>query len=47
VDSEVIRLATVRAYNHNVTDLPHPAGEDRWQLEANQLLIKVQYAWRL
>jgi hypothetical protein len=34
-------------YNHNVTELPHPVGEDRWQLEANQLLIKVQYAWRL
>lgn len=34
-------------YNHNVANLPHIAGEDRWQLESNQLLVKVQYAWRL
>jgi hypothetical protein len=29
-------------YNHNVRSLL-----DRWQLESNQLLIKLQYAWRL
>ncbi|MBI4888273.1 MAG: hypothetical protein HY824_14360, partial [Acidobacteria bacterium] len=29
-------------YNHNVRSLV-----DRWQLESNQLLVKVQYAWRL
>jgi hypothetical protein len=28
-------------YNHNVHSLL-----DRWQLESNQLLIKLQYAWR-
>jgi hypothetical protein len=28
-------------YNHNVRSLL-----DRWQLESNQLLIKLQYAWR-
>jgi hypothetical protein len=29
-------------YNHNVRSLL-----DRWQLDSNQLLIKMQYAWRL
>lgn len=29
-------------YNHNVRSLV-----DRWQLDSNQLLIKLQYAWRL
>ncbi len=29
-------------YNHNVRSLV-----DRWQLESNQLLVKLQYAWRL
>jgi len=29
-------------YNHNLRSLA-----DRWQLESNQLLIKLQYAWRL
>ena len=29
-------------YNHNVQSLL-----ERWQLESNQLLIKLQYAWRL
>ena len=29
-------------YNHNVRSLV-----DRWQLESNQLLIKLQYAWRM
>ena len=29
-------------YNHNVHSLV-----DRWQLESNQLLVKLQYAWRL
>jgi hypothetical protein len=29
-------------YNHNVRSLL-----DRWQLDSNQLLVKVQYAWRL
>lgn len=29
-------------YNHNVQSIV-----DRWRLESNQLLIKVQYAWRL
>jgi hypothetical protein len=29
-------------YNHNVRSLL-----DRWQLDSNQLLIKVQHAWRL
>jgi len=29
-------------YNHNVHSLL-----DRWQLESNQLLVKLQYAWRL
>jgi hypothetical protein len=29
-------------YNHNVRSLL-----DRWQLESNQLLIKLQYAWRV
>jgi len=28
-------------YNHNVRSLT-----DRWQLESNQLVAKVQYAWR-
>lgn len=28
-------------YNHNVRSLL-----DRWQLESNQLLVKLQYAWR-
>jgi hypothetical protein len=28
-------------YNHNVSDI-----EDRWRLDSNQLLVKVQYAWR-
>lgn len=28
-------------YNHNVRSLV-----DRWQLESNQLLVKLQYAWR-
>ena len=28
-------------YNHNVRSIL-----DRWQLDSNQLLIKVQYAWR-
>ncbi|MGH9146956.1 MAG: hypothetical protein ACRD1Q_09620, partial [Vicinamibacterales bacterium] len=29
-------------YNHNVRSLL-----DRWELDSNQLLIKLQYAWRL
>jgi hypothetical protein len=29
-------------YNHNVSSML-----ERWQLESNQLLIKLQYAWRL
>jgi hypothetical protein len=29
-------------YNHNVRSLV-----DRWQLESNQLLVKLQYAWRM
>ena len=29
-------------YNHNVRSLL-----DRWQLESNQLLVKLQYAWRM
>jgi hypothetical protein len=29
-------------YNHNVRSLV-----DRWQLDSNQLLVKLQYAWRL
>jgi len=29
-------------YNHNLRSIA-----DRWQLESNQLLIKLQYAWRL
>jgi hypothetical protein len=29
-------------YNHNVRSLL-----ERWELESNQLLIKLQYAWRL
>jgi hypothetical protein len=29
-------------YNHNVVDLL-----DRWELDSNQLLVKVQYAWRM
>jgi len=29
-------------YNHNVRELL-----DRWRLDSNQLLVKVQYAWRL
>ena len=28
-------------YNHNVRDI-----FDRWQLESNQLLVKLQYAFR-
>ena len=28
-------------YNHNVEDFT-----DRWQLESNQLIVKVQYAFR-
>ena len=28
-------------YNHNVSDIA-----DRWQLDSNQLLIKLQYAFR-
>jgi hypothetical protein len=29
-------------YNHNVRSLL-----DRWELDSNQLLVKLQYAWRL
>jgi hypothetical protein len=29
-------------YNHNVRSLL-----ERWQLESNQLVIKVQYEWRM
>ena len=29
-------------YNHNLRDIL-----DRWQLDSNQLLVKLQYAWRL
>ena len=29
-------------YNHNVRSLV-----DRWQLDSNQLLVKLQYAWRM
>jgi hypothetical protein len=29
-------------YNHNVRSML-----DRWRLDSNQLLIKLQYAWRL
>jgi hypothetical protein len=28
-------------YNHNVRQL-----DDRWQLDSNQLLVKMQYAFR-
>ena len=28
-------------YNHNVRDIA-----DRWQLDSNQLLVKLQYAFR-
>ena len=28
-------------YNHNLRSLA-----DRWQLQSNQLLMKMQYAWR-
>ncbi len=28
-------------YNHNVRDI-----RDRWRLDSNQLLVKLQYAWR-
>ena len=29
-------------YNHNVRSLL-----DRWELQSNQLLVKIQYAWRM
>ena len=29
-------------YNHNVRSI-----EERWELQSNQLLVKLQYAWRL
>jgi hypothetical protein len=29
-------------YNHNVQ-----SQLDRWRLESNQLLVKLQYAWRM
>jgi hypothetical protein len=29
-------------YNHNVRSIL-----ERWQLDSNQLLIKLQYAWRM
>jgi hypothetical protein len=29
-------------YNHNVQD-----ALDRWRLASNQLLVKLQYAWRM
>ena len=29
-------------YNHNVRSVL-----DRWRLDSNQLLVKLQYAWRL
>ena len=29
-------------YNHNVRSIV-----DRWRLDSNQLLVKLQYAWRL
>jgi hypothetical protein len=29
-------------YNHNVQSML-----DRWRLDSNQLLIKLQYAWRV
>jgi hypothetical protein len=29
-------------YNHNIRSIT-----DRWRLDSNQLLIKLQYAWRL
>jgi hypothetical protein len=29
-------------YNHNLQSL-----QDRWRLESNQLLVKLQYAWRM
>ena len=32
----------VVVYNHNLQSTL-----DRWQLESNQLLVKLQYAWRL
>ena len=28
-------------YNHNVEDFT-----DRWELESNQLIVKIQYAFR-
>ena len=28
-------------YNHNVQSIA-----ERWQLDSNQLVMKVQYAWR-
>lgn len=29
-------------YNHNVQSIV-----DRWRLDSNQLLVKLQYAWRV
>jgi len=29
-------------YNHNIRSIV-----DRWRLDSNQLLIELQYAWRL
>lgn len=29
-------------YNHNIRSIV-----DRWRLDSNQLLVKLQYAWRL
>ena len=29
-------------YNHNLRSLL-----DRWSLDSNQLLVKLQYAWRM
>ncbi|MEO8679546.1 MAG: hypothetical protein ABI665_10900 [Vicinamibacterales bacterium] len=28
-------------YNHNIRSI-----EDRWQQQSNQLIVKLQYAWR-
>ena len=34
-------------YNHNVLDLAPTPGQPReWRFDSNQLLVKVQYAWR-
>jgi hypothetical protein len=35
------------AHNHSVRELLQPIGADRgWGFDSNQLLVKLQYAWR-